>query len=155
MWISTKSSIGLGSRPKTIACKRKLPLFKHFHIIQHLKKICNKIESYHPFCIWNEWNGFTGVHDNWTMNLLVSVLHTKLWPTLEMLRHHILEYASHIAFKDVWRSKIPPHDHVFPPWTTSFFLYISLIFFVPYTINHTTWYINKLSVKIIKIKFEH
>jgi len=30
-----KSSIGLGSRPKTIACKRKLPLFKHFDIIQH------------------------------------------------------------------------------------------------------------------------
>jgi len=42
MWISTKSFIGLELRPSTIACKRKLLLVKHFHIIQQLKNYLRK-----------------------------------------------------------------------------------------------------------------
>jgi len=33
-WISTKSFIGFGLCPSTIACKKKLLLVKHFHIRQ-------------------------------------------------------------------------------------------------------------------------
>jgi len=62
MCVSTKSSIGLCSPPRTVAWKRKLLLIKYIYKKTTNKKIdVIKKESYNPLRMRNEWNGVDGV----------------------------------------------------------------------------------------------
>jgi len=54
--ISTKSSIGLGSRLRTVACKIKMLSVKYIYIKKLIKNGCNKKQSYHLLRMRNKWN---------------------------------------------------------------------------------------------------
>jgi hypothetical protein len=114
-WVLAKSSIGLGSLPRTISCKKKL-LVKHSYIKEFfIKKIyVIKKKSYHPLHMQNEWNGSTNMHHYWTMNHLVLILHSGLRPPHETFRHYVLDISFSNSLYDVWRFEIPLNDHIFP-----------------------------------------
>lgn len=110
-----KNSINLGLHPSIIACKSKLLLIKHFYIIHiFLKKnliihfACETNEIDLSMCIVME-------------NIFDLVFCTKLWPTQETLRSHVLDISISYTLRDVRMSKIPQHIHVFLTWKTLIF----------------------------------
>jgi hypothetical protein len=148
MWVSIKSSIGFGSRPKTLVCKRKVLLVKHFHIkIQFKKNICNKTKSYHLLRMWNKQNEPASVRGNWTTNLSVLVVRTWLRSLHKTLRRHVLDISFLDSFWDMQMSEIPLYGHVFPAWKTYFFFFCIFLWFfcASYHKSRNLYGRNKLS----------
>jgi hypothetical protein len=141
MCVSTKSSISLSSRPRTVACKRKLLLVKNIHIKQQIKKMdVIKKEYCHLLCMRNKQNGFTNMRGNRIVNMLVPVLHTRLWMLHQMLEHHFVEYIPPIQpprCTEVWNPfKIPCPSSLEVLFLSHIYFFIS---FESHTTNHTTY----------------
>jgi hypothetical protein len=82
--VSTKSSIELGSCPRTIAHKKKKLSVKYIYIKKTNKKMnVIKKKSYHSLYMWNKQNRAASVCGNITMNTPVLILCTRLWPSSE------------------------------------------------------------------------
>ena len=64
--------------------------------------------------MYNKQNGVASVRGHRTMNLLVSVVDTRLWASFERLRRHMLNILQPYISWDVWRFEISPNHHVFP-----------------------------------------
>jgi hypothetical protein len=112
--VSTNSSIGLGSRLRDVAYKKKkcckLNIFisnnKFINDVFHLNW------SYHPLRMCTERNGAASVRGHRTMNLSVLVVGTGLWASCEPLRHHVLNILCPYIPRDEWRFKFPPNRHL-------------------------------------------
>ena len=79
MCVSTKSSIGPGSCPRTVAYKIKMLSVKYIYKKQSIKKWMQlKKNLTILFTCENERNGAAGVRDNITMNLSAPVPITEL-----------------------------------------------------------------------------
>jgi len=141
MCVSKNSSIGLGSRSRDVACKKKK--WKCLNIFINKNKLINNIfhlnYSYHSLCMYTEQNGADGVHGHRIMNLPVLVVGTGLWASCEPLRPHMLNILRPYIPRDVWRFEIPLNRHVIPTLDTV----ISRVFFdffVFHTKNHGTYF---------------
>jgi hypothetical protein len=122
--VSTKSFIGLCSPPRIVAWKRKLLLVKYIYKKTTNKKIdVIKKESYNPLRMRNEWNGVDGVCDNRTVNMMVLVLHIRVWSSQEMFGRHMVDIFCPHIFWDVRRYEIILNRYVLPSWKLSFFLH--------------------------------
>jgi hypothetical protein len=101
----------------------------------------------------NEQNVSINICGNETMNLLCLVLHTELRSLQEKLKHHVLDISILDTLQNVWRSEIPPNNHIFPGRPLSFANFFDFLY-GPCNRNHTIWFIKKNSpLRLLKIKF--
>jgi len=98
--VSTKSSIGLDSRLRTVACNKKMLSIKYIYIKKQLIKKLDVIKkSYHSLRMWNKWNGATGVrsYETWTRRLWLSVPDCDRWVRHANVMYWM--YSAHTASK--------------------------------------------------------
>jgi hypothetical protein len=87
--VSTNNFIGLGSRPRDVACKEKKGCKLNIFISNN--KLINDI-----------------------FHFLVSIVGTRLWVLCEPLRRHVLNILRPYIPRDEWRFEFPPNRHLIP-----------------------------------------
>ena len=108
-----------------------------------IKNGSNKKKSFHLLCIQKERNKVVSVHGNETMNRLVLIFYTRLWPLHETCECHSLNGFFPYNLWDVQQFEILLNCHISITWKLSLFFYKFLAFFyVSYKKSHNLYGTN-------------
>jgi hypothetical protein len=142
-WVLAKSSIGLGSLPRTISCKKKL-LVKHSYIkeffIKKIYVIIKKILPSTSHAKWMEWiHQYASLlnHESPCSNSPQRI-ETTTW-NIQTLRVGYKLSKEPLWCMEVWNPSKWPY---IPSLEDLFLMYISLLFFAPHTRSHATYMVE-------------